>query len=86
VPAILIPLPTAVRGHQRLNAEALVQSGGALLRLQPELTPATLATDIEALRSDPARRAAMRQALRQLACPDAAAKLADLTLETASQQ
>ena len=78
VPAILIPLPTAVRDHQRLNAEALVQSGGALLRNQADATPALLATDIEAIRADPAHRAAMRQALLQLAEPDAAEKLADV--------
>jgi UDP-N-acetylglucosamine--N-acetylmuramyl-(pentapeptide) pyrophosphoryl-undecaprenol N-acetylglucosamine transferase len=82
VPAILIPLPTAVRDHQRLNAEAMVQSGGALLRVQPGLTPAMLAADIEAIRSDPARRAAMRQALLKLAAPDAAEKLADLICQT----
>jgi UDP-N-acetylglucosamine--N-acetylmuramyl-(pentapeptide) pyrophosphoryl-undecaprenol N-acetylglucosamine transferase len=78
VPAILIPLPTAVRNHQRLNAEAMVQSGGALLRVQAELTPATLAADIDAIRSDPERRSRMRQALQSLAAPDAAAKLAEL--------
>ena len=78
VPAILIPLPTAMRDHQRLNAEALVQSGGALLRVQSELTPAMLAADIETIRADPARCATMRQALRKLAAPDAAEKLAEL--------
>ena len=65
-------------GDQRLNAEALVQSGGALLRNQPDATSALLAAEIEAIRADPARRAAMRQALLQLAEPDAAEKLADL--------
>jgi UDP-N-acetylglucosamine--N-acetylmuramyl-(pentapeptide) pyrophosphoryl-undecaprenol N-acetylglucosamine transferase len=83
VPAILIPLPSAVRDHQRLNAEAMVQSGGALLAVQSELTPAALAANIETLRADPARRARMRQALLQLAAPDAAARLAEL-VEAAS--
>lgn len=78
VPAILIPLPTAVRDHQRRNAEAMVQCGGALLRNQIDLTPARLATEIETLSNDPARCATMRQALRNLAAPDAAEKLADL--------
>jgi len=82
VPAILIPLPAAVRDHQRLNAEALVQSGGALLRIQSDTTPAQLAADIEAIRADPARRAAMRQALLTLAAPDAAEKLAELVVGT----
>jgi UDP-N-acetylglucosamine--N-acetylmuramyl-(pentapeptide) pyrophosphoryl-undecaprenol N-acetylglucosamine transferase len=78
VPAVLIPLPAAVRDHQRLNAEALVQSGGALLRIQADTTPAQLAADIESIRADPARRIAMRQALLTLAAPDAAEKLAEL--------
>lgn len=81
VPAILIPLPTAVRDHQRLNAEALVQSGGALLRSQAEVTPALLAADLEALRADAARRAAMRRALLRLAAPDAADRLAEVVLD-----
>jgi len=84
VPAILIPLPTAVRDHQRLNAEALVQSGGALLRVQAELTPSTLAADLETLRTDSARCSAMRQALLRLAAPDAADKLAALVVEAGS--
>ena len=82
VPAILIPLPTAVRDHQRLNAEALVQSGGALLRLQADTTPASLAADLEALRNTPARLDTMRQALLQLAAPDAAERLADVVLDS----
>ena len=85
VPSILIPLPTAVRDHQRLNAEAMVQSGGALLRLQPGLTPEMLAADIDAIRTDPARCAAMRRALQQLAAPDAAEKLADLVVQASEQ-
>jgi len=86
VPAILIPLPTAVRDHQRLNAEAMVQSGGALLRMQPDLTPALLASDIEAILANPDRRSAMRQALLQLAAPDAAEKLAELVVETVNSE
>ncbi|MEI6211453.1 MAG: undecaprenyldiphospho-muramoylpentapeptide beta-N-acetylglucosaminyltransferase [bacterium] len=77
VPAILIPLPTAVRDHQRRNAEAMVQCGGALLRKQADLTPARLATEIDTLRNDPARCATMRRALQTLAAPDAAEKLAE---------
>ena len=86
VPAILIPLPTAVRDHQRLNAEAMVQSGGALLRVQSDLTPPTLASDIDAIRNDPARRVSMRAALLRLAIPDAAEQLADLVVDESSEK
>ncbi len=77
VPALLIPLPSAVRDHQRLNAESMVRAGGAVLRVQSSLTPGALADEIAAIRSDPARRGAMRQALLALAAPEAAARLAD---------
>lgn len=86
VPAILIPLPTAIRDHQRLNAEAMVQSGGALLRNQPDLTSPTLASDISTIRDDPAQRVSMRQALLRLAVPDAADQLAEVVVETVSSK
>lgn len=86
LPAILIPLPTAVRDHQRLNAEAMVLSGGARLRIQSDLTPPTLASDIDAIRNDPAQRVSMRQALLRLAVPDAADQLAEVVVETVSSK
>ena len=85
VPALLIPLPAAVRDHQRLNAEAMAQVGGAWLRRQSDLTPESLAADVESLGRDERRRTAMREALRMLARPDAADKLADLVEETSEQ-
>jgi UDP-N-acetylglucosamine--N-acetylmuramyl-(pentapeptide) pyrophosphoryl-undecaprenol N-acetylglucosamine transferase len=84
VPSILIPLPSAVRDHQRLNAEAMTAAGGALLRRQADLTPESLAAEIQALSTDHTRRAAMRQALQTLAAPDAAEKLAELVLADTS--
>jgi UDP-N-acetylglucosamine--N-acetylmuramyl-(pentapeptide) pyrophosphoryl-undecaprenol N-acetylglucosamine transferase len=78
VPALLIPLPTAVRDHQRLNAEAMVRAGGAELRLQADLTAAALAETIRGLRADAAGRARMRASQLTLAAPGAAARLADL--------
>jgi len=85
VPAILIPLPGAVRDHQRLNAESMVQAGGAVLRNQAGLSASALADAIDAIRRDATRREAMRQALLQLAAPDAADKLADLVAATSRQ-
>jgi UDP-N-acetylglucosamine--N-acetylmuramyl-(pentapeptide) pyrophosphoryl-undecaprenol N-acetylglucosamine transferase len=84
VPALLIPLPTAVRDHQRLNAEAMVRDNGADLRIQSELTPEFLAAYVIAIRADAPKRAAMRKALLGLAAPDAADKLADI-IERASK-
>jgi UDP-N-acetylglucosamine--N-acetylmuramyl-(pentapeptide) pyrophosphoryl-undecaprenol N-acetylglucosamine transferase len=85
VPALLIPLPTAVRDHQRLNAEALAAAGGAVVCGQAGLTPDALAEEIARLLRDAPRRGAMRAALLSLARPDAAGRLADLVLEQASK-
>lgn len=78
VPALLIPLPTAVRDHQRLNAEAMVRAGGADLCNQVDVTPASLAEAVRGLRVDTARRTRMRTSQLSLAAPGAAAKLADV--------
>jgi len=82
-PALLIPLPGSARDHQRANAEALAAAGAAEVLPQKELSAARLAERIAALRDAPERRASMRSALRSLARPDAARRLADLVLETA---
>jgi UDP-N-acetylglucosamine--N-acetylmuramyl-(pentapeptide) pyrophosphoryl-undecaprenol N-acetylglucosamine transferase len=78
VPALLIPLPTAVRDHQRLNAEAMVRAGGADLRNQVDLTVDALADYIRGLRADAPRRARMRASQLSLAAPGAAVKLAEV--------
>jgi UDP-N-acetylglucosamine--N-acetylmuramyl-(pentapeptide) pyrophosphoryl-undecaprenol N-acetylglucosamine transferase len=84
-PALLIPLPGSARDHQHANAEALAVAGAAEVLLQPALTSARLAARLAALRDAPERCRAMRAALRGLARPDAARRLADQLLETASR-
>jgi len=83
LPAILIPLPTAIRDHQRLNAESMFQAGGARMFEQADLTPQKLADCIAALRGDIHELQKMRQALLALAVPDAASALADLLEKSA---
>jgi UDP-N-acetylglucosamine--N-acetylmuramyl-(pentapeptide) pyrophosphoryl-undecaprenol N-acetylglucosamine transferase len=46
VPAILIPLPTAIDDHQTANARYLTDAGAGLLLLQKDLNPVTLAEHI----------------------------------------
>ncbi|HEV8319323.1 MAG TPA: undecaprenyldiphospho-muramoylpentapeptide beta-N-acetylglucosaminyltransferase [Vicinamibacterales bacterium] len=81
--AILVPLPTATDDHQRRNAEALVRQGAAVMIEQRELTGDRLAADVLALARDPARRAGLARAARQLARPDAARAIVDKALELA---
>ncbi len=76
-PALLIPLPTAVRDHQHANASALVRCGGADEGVQAELTPRTVMRYVHAKMRDPLALARMRQALAPFSDTDAAARLAD---------
>ncbi len=72
LPAIVIPLPTAYADHQTVNARALEKAQAAYLRPEGELTAAKLTADIQELRTDTTKRAAMQQAMRTISHPRAA--------------
>jgi UDP-N-acetylglucosamine--N-acetylmuramyl-(pentapeptide) pyrophosphoryl-undecaprenol N-acetylglucosamine transferase len=76
-PALLIPLPTAVRNHQHANASALVRCGGADEGVQSELTARSIMRYVQNKKNHPLALAHMRQALRAVAVPDAARRVAD---------
>jgi UDP-N-acetylglucosamine--N-acetylmuramyl-(pentapeptide) pyrophosphoryl-undecaprenol N-acetylglucosamine transferase len=84
--AILVPLPTAADDHQRKNAEVLAAAGAAELIDQKTLTGDLLAQRLLALAADHARRAAMVEAARRLARPDAARTIVDRLLALAGQE
>jgi UDP-N-acetylglucosamine--N-acetylmuramyl-(pentapeptide) pyrophosphoryl-undecaprenol N-acetylglucosamine transferase len=77
-PAILIPLPSAIDDHQRANADALADAGGAWRLDQAALTPQILANKIETLLTQPENlsRAALAAAAQGRA--DAVQKFADM--------
>ena len=79
-PSVLIPLPTAAYDHQRKNADVLREAGAAEVIEQKDLTGDRLAAAITALIGDPPRLAAMGQAARRLAKPDAARVIVDRAL------
>jgi UDP-N-acetylglucosamine--N-acetylmuramyl-(pentapeptide) pyrophosphoryl-undecaprenol N-acetylglucosamine transferase len=79
-PAILIPLPTAVRDHQTANAKAFEEAGAAIMMPQAELTPELLAAKVSSLRDSDGQLEKMSAAMRGLARPDAALALA-ITVE-----
>ena len=83
-PALLVPLPTAVRDHQRLNARFLMDAGAAICLEQASLDAEKLAARLAALADDPARLAALGAAMRAFATPDAAERLADVVERAAS--
>ena len=76
-PAILVPLPTATDDHQRKNAEVVARVGGAEVVDERALTGEELANRILVLARDRTRRLRMGDAIRTLARPDAAARIAD---------
>jgi UDP-N-acetylglucosamine--N-acetylmuramyl-(pentapeptide) pyrophosphoryl-undecaprenol N-acetylglucosamine transferase len=80
-PAILVPLPTATDDHQRRNAEVIARIGGAEVIEERDLTGERLADQILTIVRDPARRARMVKAIRSLAKPDAATRIADRVFE-----
>ncbi|MFO7535093.1 MAG: UDP-N-acetylglucosamine--N-acetylmuramyl-(pentapeptide) pyrophosphoryl-undecaprenol N-acetylglucosamine transferase [Kiritimatiellia bacterium] len=85
VPALFIPYPFA-GNHQRLNALAMEKAGAALTRAQDSLTVDGLAERLRELLGNRAALAAMGQAARRAATPDAARRLADLLLQTAGNR
>ena len=83
LPAILVPYPYAWR-YQKVNADALAQSGAAMI-LEDQFMPTKLLPLIKDLIENPAKREAMRAAMRSLAQPDAANAIASQLLELAGE-
>lgn len=83
LPAVLVPYPHAWR-YQKVNADYLAGQGAALVledsRLKEELPEA-----LQALLGDPARRTAMREAMRALARPQAARRIAGQLIELSEE-
>ncbi len=64
-PSILIPFPQATHNHQESNARVVEGAGAGIMLLQPALTGAKLAEEIEGLLRDPDRvRRMAEQSLR----------------------
>lgn len=86
MPALLIPLPTAVRNHQHVNAAALVRCGGADEGKQSELSARSIMRYVLNKKNNPAELARMRQALASMAVPQAAVRLADVLRQASENQ
>ena len=80
LPSILVPA-TYAGGHQRNNARWLGDAGAAVVLEEAEI--AALPGRIRELLGEPDRLAAMGDAARALARPDAAGAIADVVLEVA---
>jgi len=84
VPAIFVPLPIG-NGEQALNAQPVVDAGGALLVSDGDLTPAWVASHVPGLVADAERLATMSAAAAGLIPNDADERLAAIVLEEASR-
>lgn len=80
-PAILIPYPHAADDHQSANARQIADAGAALMMLQADVTPETLAEHLRRSLSDPAGLTRAARAAHALGEGDAAARLADVVCE-----
>ena len=81
VPAVLVPYPHAWR-YQKVNADYLAERGAAVI-LQDEILKDRLLLAVKDLLLNPAKREAMRAAMRSLAQPDAAAVIAGQLIDLA---
>ena len=77
-PALLIPLPTAMRDHQHHNAEAFAAKGAADEGIQDKLTPETVCRYILDRYDHPEKLFRMSERMQSMALPDSAARVADL--------
>ncbi len=77
-PALLIPLPSAVRDHQHFNAEAFAAAGAADEGVQTKLTASSISRYLRHKAEHPESLAAMTAKMKALATPDAAARVAEL--------
>jgi UDP-N-acetylglucosamine--N-acetylmuramyl-(pentapeptide) pyrophosphoryl-undecaprenol N-acetylglucosamine transferase len=82
VPAVFVPLPIG-NGEQDLNAQPVVDAGGALLVSDADFTPAWVAEHVVALVTDTTRLGAMGAAASALVPRDADEKLARIILDVA---
>lgn len=85
-PAILVPYPHAADDHQHKNADYYVAGGGCLKFAEHELNSAILAKEIGQLAGNEKKRAAMADAMKKLAKPEAAASIVDECLESWSEK
>ncbi|MGF1597397.1 MAG: glycosyltransferase [Acidimicrobiales bacterium] len=80
LPAVLVPLPSAPRDHQRANARELVEANGAVLVDDAALDAEHLRDVLTPLVADAARRGRMADAAAAVARPHAADEVATLVV------
>jgi len=85
LPAILVPYPFAADDHQTANANSFVTAGAAILVRDAELSADTLIRAVAHGLSSDTERHRMSEAVKSLARPDAAARIAEIALSIANR-
>jgi UDP-N-acetylglucosamine--N-acetylmuramyl-(pentapeptide) pyrophosphoryl-undecaprenol N-acetylglucosamine transferase len=85
-PSVLIPFPFATHNHQAVNAAFLAEAGAALVLCQADLPQTDLTTELTGLFDAPGRLAAMGEAAKGQAMPEAARGIALALLDLAAQK
>jgi UDP-N-acetylglucosamine--N-acetylmuramyl-(pentapeptide) pyrophosphoryl-undecaprenol N-acetylglucosamine transferase len=80
LPSVLVPYPHATGNHQDANARFMERAGAAVVIPDAELDGPRLAREVGALLGSPQRMAAMANAAREVAKPDAAERVAEEVL------
>ncbi len=81
IPALLVPLPTSARDHQKANAKAMMSAGAAALLEQAALSPELLAETIRALAINADKMKEMREHAKARTSAGADETLADLIVK-----
>ncbi|MCJ2094788.1 undecaprenyldiphospho-muramoylpentapeptide beta-N-acetylglucosaminyltransferase [Methylobacterium sp. J-072] len=84
-PSILVPLPGSLDQDQAANAATLEAIGAALALKQTAFTPDRLAAELVACFETPAKLTAAADAARSAGIHDAAERLAEVVIQTASR-
>lgn len=85
LPSVLVPYPHATADHQKLNAQALELTGGAVAVPDEDLDGERFAETVLPLLVDEDRRRAMADAAKAFGRPDAARNVARLVVERLGQ-
>lgn len=85
LPAVLVPLPSAMDDHQRLNALSMSLSGAAVGYEETTASTETFAPLVVSLWRDDVKLAEMAQAMRNTSKPDAGAEIASAVMSLAKK-
>lgn len=83
LPAVLVPLPSAMDDHQRLNALSLEHAGAAVYYEETKASTDTFAPLVVSLWKDEGRRSAMADEMRRTARPESGREIAQEVIRLA---